>query len=293
MGQTVTEDRPGDDAAPAVGAVERAGWRGVLREFATIVAGVLVALAGQAWWSAREARGLERDYLRQLFVDTRENARRLDASIAREGRVRTSQEALATALYAPRPLPSADSLRRLLDGPVFSAGTFDPVVGTYTALVSTGDLRLIRNDSLRSQLVAYAGLLDHLHAMQQFYLQQAFGEPARMARSVPSFASEMAQLTAVEQAVVRAREAPRLLHMRDDPDFAGVLFTLQISNINRAGNLRTERTATEALLRALAAEPALADRAAPFLAEQRARADSVRVDSVRAAGVRASVATPR
>ncbi|HEX8830342.1 MAG TPA: hypothetical protein VF705_04210, partial [Longimicrobium sp.] len=53
------------------------GWRGALREFGIIVAGVLCALGAQAWWEQHEERGREGDYLRQILADTRENERRL------------------------------------------------------------------------------------------------------------------------------------------------------------------------------------------------------------------------
>jgi hypothetical protein len=37
---------------------------------------------------------------------------------------------------------------------------FEPLTGTLTALVESGDLRLIRNDSLRFELVAFLSLLE-------------------------------------------------------------------------------------------------------------------------------------
>lgn len=52
---------------------EQGGWSG---EFGIIVAGVLCALAAQAWWDGHQERG--RDYLRQVLAGTRENEDRLD-----------------------------------------------------------------------------------------------------------------------------------------------------------------------------------------------------------------------
>lgn len=56
-------------------------WRAAFREFVVIVAGVLAALAAQAWWTSHEDRARERDYLAQLLADTRENERRLETAI--------------------------------------------------------------------------------------------------------------------------------------------------------------------------------------------------------------------
>jgi hypothetical protein len=58
------------------------GWMGALREFSIIVAGVLCALGAPAWWDGYQERGRERDYLRQLLADTRENEARLAAAMA-------------------------------------------------------------------------------------------------------------------------------------------------------------------------------------------------------------------
>ena len=59
----------------------RPAWRRWLREFAVIAAGALAALAAQAWWQQSQDRDRERDYLRRLLADTRENALRIDQLI--------------------------------------------------------------------------------------------------------------------------------------------------------------------------------------------------------------------
>lgn len=48
-----------------------AKWRSVFRDVAIIVAGVLCALAGQAWWANRQDHAREQDDVRQLLSDTR------------------------------------------------------------------------------------------------------------------------------------------------------------------------------------------------------------------------------
>src|SRR4051794_26894952 len=85
-------------------------WWAALREFAIIVAGVLAALGAQAWWQGREALARERDSLRGLLADTRENERRLDDAIAQDSATRAEVGRLAAALYGPGPLPPNDTL---------------------------------------------------------------------------------------------------------------------------------------------------------------------------------------
>jgi hypothetical protein len=55
-------------------------WRAALREFVTIVAGVLAALAAQAWWQAREQRAREANIFASCWPT---RARTIAASIKR------------------------------------------------------------------------------------------------------------------------------------------------------------------------------------------------------------------
>jgi hypothetical protein len=141
------------------GSAARAGrtWPGTLRwfsaEFLVVVTGVVVALALNAWWHERQDRKREVLYLQQLSVDL----------VATEAELAAAQEffmerALASArvtqaFWQPSP-PSPDSLVASLSRPL-SSFRHRPVLGTIHALVATGDLRLIRSDALRSELIAY------------------------------------------------------------------------------------------------------------------------------------------
>ena len=226
-----------------------ARWRSAFREAAVIGLGVLAALAGQAWWQGRQDRERERDYLRQLLVDTRENEARLDRAIRDDSVSRLELTRLATALYVPGAPPSPDSLLALFTAPAFSSSEFQPIAGTYAPLLATGDLRLVRTDSLRSRIVAYAATLDYERASLGFYQQQAFGDPGRLARAVPFFQLMfLGRGGAVRPADV---DVPRL---RADPELRSALFALQAANSNRLTHLRRLREATRRLRRALEAE---------------------------------------
>jgi hypothetical protein len=129
-------------------------WKRLLAELAVIVGGVLIALAADAWWERRQEQEEARDYLQQLLVDFQETDRRLRATIA--GDTRTLEQVNGVVDRAFRGVfPSPDSL----DLPT-RYDFFEPVTGTLTALVESGDLRLIRDDSLRFELVAFLSLVD-------------------------------------------------------------------------------------------------------------------------------------
>jgi hypothetical protein len=277
-------------AGPAVGAAEhRPGWRGVAREFATIVAGVLVALAGQAWWDGRQEAARESEYLRQLLVDTRDNERQMADALLIDREVRDANHALSTALYAPRPLPSPDSLRALFTAPVFSSSNLQPRAGTYTALLSSGDIRLIHTDSLRAQIVAYAAQLQSDEDMFRLYFEQAFLDPGRLAKVMPFVRRMLLELPDSEEVVARKADVATYLHLRDDPEVAGVIFSLRVANNNRIAHLRNLLRVTRDLRHALEAEPALRAIVRRLAVADSARAaDSARVaDSVRAGGASA------
>ena len=56
--------------------------RRTLGELLLIVSAVLIALAADSWWQARQERQQEKVYLTQLLADTRETESRLKTSIA-------------------------------------------------------------------------------------------------------------------------------------------------------------------------------------------------------------------
>ncbi|HEX5723935.1 MAG TPA: hypothetical protein VFX98_00640 [Longimicrobiaceae bacterium] len=227
-------------------------WRVALREFGVIVAGVLAALGAQAWWESSQEREREREYLRQLLSDTRENERRLDDAIALDSTTDWAVRRLAGGLYGPGPLPPPDTLLAWFGDRTFSSSGFQPLSGTYGALLAAGDLRLIRTDSLRARLVAYAARLEHEQAMLRFFLEQAFDEPAAVARPMPFL-----------RRLVFGPRVPGLAasidfeRMRRDPEVEALLFAVQIANLNRISHLRDLREETRRLRRALEAEPSL------------------------------------
>jgi hypothetical protein len=227
-------------------------WRAAARELVIIVAGVLGALAGQAWWETRRDRIREHEYLQQLLADTRENERRVDVAIGADKLARNDLRRLANELYVATPPQNRDSALALFTGSAFSTSNFTPVTGTYGALVSSGDLRLVRTDSLRAAIVEYGATLDYEQRMLGFFLQQAFGQPAPLAHSLPFMQAMFAAPDSIP-ALFR-RSDFHLAQLRGDREFGGFLFALQVANNNRLVHLGLIRDATERLRAMLEAE---------------------------------------
>lgn len=135
----------------------RQGWRRGVRwfgaEFLVVVTGVLVALAVGAWWQGRQEAVQERAYLRQLAADLHETEQAALASDAFLRPVDRAGSRLWLAFYGAEP-PPQDTLLAWAERSMWTS-TVRPVLGTAEALVATGDLALIRNDSLRTAIIAY------------------------------------------------------------------------------------------------------------------------------------------
>ncbi len=226
------------------------GWRRWAREVAVIAAGALAALAAQAWWQDRQERARERDYLRQLLADTRENARRLDEAIAGDSAAGRALARVVRAFAAPGALPPSDSLRRWVTGGGFNSD-FKPLTGTYAALVGTGDLQLVRTDSLRALLVAYAATAEAERRSLEAILEIATGALDVLPRKLP-----FTRAFFLDDADRPPAASFDFAAVRDDPEVASMLFRFQAANANRVAHLRRMRDQTRRLRQALEAERA-------------------------------------
>ncbi|HKP77271.1 MAG TPA: hypothetical protein VJT67_17195 [Longimicrobiaceae bacterium] len=254
MTDLLSPDRPDTPAAapadppPArhasVGLVH-GGWRGTLREFAIVVLGVLCALAAQAWWDHHEERGRERDYLRQLLADTRENERRLDEAIGTDSIAGRFNARAIDALTSTTPPPAADSVVEWIVR-AGASSDLQPLAGNYRALIGTGDLRLVRTDSLRALLASYAASLENESERQRQFRQVVSSQATAIARALPF-------MRRVFLGDVRA-DGVDVRHLRDDPEPASLLFSLQAANANRVTGLRSLRVETRRVRHALEAE---------------------------------------
>jgi hypothetical protein len=126
-----------------------------LGEFLLIVAGVSVALGAESLFGLRQERVREADHLAQIRSDVEENERRLVEAIALEESRRGSAQIAFEAANA-RQVISADSAQAWL---IERRGLYaaDPrlLTGSLSALIGTGDLRLIQDRGVRAALVAY------------------------------------------------------------------------------------------------------------------------------------------
>ncbi|MGL6222043.1 MAG: hypothetical protein ACRC6L_00510 [Steroidobacteraceae bacterium] len=122
-------------------------------ELVVIVAGVLIALGINEWRGNIKDADTEAQYLQQLLVDLQTTIDLVTSAVAEE----VDSEAATKRLMAqfetdksadPESVSGMISLACAFTNPV-------PVLGTVDALVSTGELRLIRDPGRRSRITRY------------------------------------------------------------------------------------------------------------------------------------------
>lgn len=130
-------------------------WRRWLVESFVIVFSILLAFGIDAWWAHREEDERRREVLNALLLEVRENLAELDAAAARHADVAEATETLVT--WSLEGVP-ADVPRDSLDGLLISAGWFEVFSlgsSTVEALILSGNLDLVRNDSLTMALTRW------------------------------------------------------------------------------------------------------------------------------------------
>jgi hypothetical protein len=123
-------------------------------EFFVVVTGVTVALGATSWWEATQSREREAAYLGQLLADldqTKAMVTRADEDMHRGDEAAV---ALVGSFQEATP-PSLDSIYLWVDAAFQWSDSPRMVVATAQALMATGDLTLIRSDSLRVAIVSY------------------------------------------------------------------------------------------------------------------------------------------
>ncbi|MDX1418530.1 MAG: hypothetical protein R3181_01070 [Rubricoccaceae bacterium] len=148
---------PSADPAPPTPSPRRWDWKPKVRWFAAeyliVVLGVLTAVALNAWWQGRQDAASERTYLLQLQADLLETERLVAEADAVMAPVDADGARLVRAFFLPE-RPPVDSIVAWFSG-ASRVRDARPVMGTVEALIATGDLALLRNDSLRSAVTAY------------------------------------------------------------------------------------------------------------------------------------------
>jgi len=154
-------------------------------EFSIIVAGVLVALIAESWWSEREDRQFERDLIEDMAVEFGANVSILEEDMV-ANRVLLKRMADFLAMPAETILSLSDrDFESILFVPVslVVVSIFDPAMGITQALVQSGELPRIKDRSLRLHMANWSALLQEGRRFSQNSVQGIFELRAAIAEA--------------------------------------------------------------------------------------------------------------
>lgn len=148
----MAETRPLSPFGRVASALRETRWTQVVIELLLLIAGILIALAIDGWMEDRQDARKERLYLERLVRDLDQNREILEEFVAFEERQ------AADAVLAYRPLcggtevADREAVVRALDH-LTTRRTIRLARATYSDMLATGNLRLIRDAVLRDRIV--------------------------------------------------------------------------------------------------------------------------------------------
>lgn len=211
-----------------------------VRELLAVILGILLALAGDAWWEDRQEarRGLElRDAIRnELLAD----------SVMRNGMITDTErgfgamQRLLAQIHGPD--PDADSVLTHM-GNVMGLTAQADGLETYRAAVSSGDVRLLRDPELERALSIYDEVVGVLSRNNDFFLETV---------TTGEFGRGLARHGGLIQIMGRSPRYERSLdEALADPGFRGGLEMLSYVWQNRSAQSQGLQQAADSLLAVL------------------------------------------
>lgn len=143
-------------------ALKQQDWLAVSIEIIIVVLGVVLGFQVTDWGESREQRIQEYELLSRLRIEF-ENNRALYDKVADEHRLSIQKASQMLAFTGPKPSGynelQVDSLLFYL---ISETPAYHPAAGEYQAMLASGQLALVRNDSIRIALAAWPGILERM-----------------------------------------------------------------------------------------------------------------------------------
>lgn len=141
----------------------RFGFLRIFLEIPVIVLSIYIAFVVDEWSKEKAAAIKEKDYLEQLFEETKINANELKAD---QDERREQLIFLDKMLETANRRVSPDTLRMAMDQ-LLNLRIYSPTDAVYEDLVSSGNLALISSDSLRHEMLEYRQKLSRAPLTEQ------------------------------------------------------------------------------------------------------------------------------
>jgi len=132
--------------------------RAALLEGLVIVVSILVAFGLDATWARYGEAQAERDILRSLHDEFEDARSRIEGAIAEAHSSLAATAKLMDHLGPSPPELSSDSAEALVVA-ILAVNTLEVPAGALNSLLASGELRLVRSDSLRAALARWPALV--------------------------------------------------------------------------------------------------------------------------------------
>jgi hypothetical protein len=139
--------------------VARVPPRRLLAEGATIMTSILLALAVNAWWDNHKERVSEHEFLVRAAEEFAENDRLVTAAVKARREIMAAADSFLNLAAGPTEAGAAVVVPGATLGQLLTWYTLDPVNANTASLIESGELRQIRDDSLRILIASWPDVI--------------------------------------------------------------------------------------------------------------------------------------
>lgn len=135
-------------------AIRQQNWVTVVLEIFVVVVGIFIGLQVDDWNNARKDRASEVVYLRELHADFMDNRHELDNVIIRDQQLLKGMIGILEQSALEVPIWTVDEMNEAFRA-IHYMPTFTPNKRAYNNMTGSGDLKLLKNRSLKNFLATY------------------------------------------------------------------------------------------------------------------------------------------
>jgi hypothetical protein len=149
---------------------EHIPWKRITVEGIAVVVSILLAFGIDAWWSERQERQAELEYLIALQKDFLETRESLDNQENDVSRLFDNVDQVLSVIADIQTTELPESFSKMVGDAYFIPRPV-PITGTYEDMVNSGSIQLIRNDDLRVALAEFMSILEIMKFHSNLNLQ--------------------------------------------------------------------------------------------------------------------------